>query len=223
MITHILFDLDGTLTNPEEGITKCVAHALEHFGVHPSNKRELRKFIGPPLKDSFMEFYGFSESDALLAIEKYRERFSTVGIFENKLYSGTVKMLQNLKALGITLAVASSKPEVYTKKIIEHFDLSEFFDAVCGSELDGKRTAKSEVIKYALSFLGNPPLDDTIMVGDRKHDIIGAKKVGIRSIGVLYGFGSLDELVAAKADYIAEKTAEVYDIVTQISEYEGLI
>ncbi len=214
MARYALFDLDGTLTDPEEGITRSVAHALAHFGIEVSDLRSLRKFIGPPLKDSFMEFYGFSEADALTAIDKYRERFSTVGIFENRLYPGMESVLSRLCGDGLTLAVASSKPEIYVKQIVEHFGLSRFFAAVCGSELDGRRTDKAEVISYALAALSSPPAADCIMVGDRKHDIVGAKKNSLRSVGVLYGFGSRDELLHAGADRLAESVSDVYDAVS---------
>ena len=214
MVHCALFDLDGTLTDPEEGITRCVAYALAHFGIEVSELRSLRKFIGPPLKDSFMEFYGLSEPDALAAIDKYRERFSAIGIFENRLYPGIESVLSQLCGDGLTLAVASSKPEVYVKQILEHFNLSRFFTAVCGSELDGRRTDKAEVISYALAALSSPPAADCVMVGDRMHDIIGARKNSLRSVGVLYGFGSRVELLQAGADRLAEAVSDVYDAIS---------
>jgi len=212
----LLFDLDGTLTNPEKGITLSVAYALEHFGIHVEDVSSLRKFIGPPLQDSFMEFFGFSPERANEAIEKYRERFSVTGIFENVPYEGIHSLLETLCSEGYRLAVASSKPEVFTRRIIEHFGMSAFFTAVCGSELDGRRSDKAEVIAYALDILGSPDRDSVIMIGDRKHDIIGAKKNGLRSIGVLFGFGDEAELSAAGADYIAASPSDVYTIIRSL-------
>ncbi len=217
MIKYILFDLDGTVTDPETGITLSVAYSLEHFGIKVEDVRELRKFIGPPLQDSYIDFYGFTPEKAIEAVAKYRERFSVTGIFENEPYPGIHQLLGKLKDAGYTLSIASSKPEIYTKQIVEHFELSPYFTEVCGSELDGRRTDKAEVISYALEKLGNPPAEEVLMVGDRKHDIIGAKKNGLRSIGVLYGFGDAEELNEAGADHIADSVEAVGSIISEIS------
>jgi len=213
MPNTILFDLDGTLTNPEQGITLSVAYALEHFGIHVEDTSSLRKFIGPPLQDSFMDFYGFSPEKTEAAIAKYRERFSTTGIFENIPYEGIHSLLSQLCSEGYRLAVASSKPEVFTRRIVEHFEMSPFFSAICGSELDGRRSDKAEVIAYALDTLGSPAPDSVLMVGDRKHDIIGAKKNGLHSIGVLFGFGDEEELRSAGADFLAASPEEIHEII----------
>lgn len=213
---YILFDLDGTVTDPETGITLSVAYALKHFGIEVEDTGSLRKFIGPPLLDSFMDFYGFSEVKAVEAVDKYRERFSVTGIFENEPYEGMHRLLGSLRDAGYTLAIASSKPEIYTKQIIEHFELAPYFTQVCGSELDGRRTDKAEVITYALEKLGSPAAENVVMVGDRKHDIIGAKKNGLISIGVLYGFGDEAELTEAGADYIAATVDNVGEIIENI-------
>lgn len=213
---YILFDLDGTVTDPETGITLSVAYALKHFGIEVEDTGSLRKFIGPPLLDSFMDFYGFSEVKAAEAVDKYRERFSVTGIFENEPYEGMHRLLGSLRDAGYTLAIASSKPEIYTKQIIEHFELAPYFTEVCGSELDGRRTDKAEVITYALEKLGSPAAENVVMVGDRKHDIIGAKKNGLISIGVLYGFGDEAELTEAGADYIAATVDNVGEIIENI-------
>ncbi len=213
MEKYILFDLDGTVTDPETGITLSVAYALRHFGIEVEDVSSLRKFIGPPLHDSFIDFYGFSREKAMEAVDKYRERFADIGIFENEPYDGIHKLLAGLKDAGYTLAIASSKPEVFTKRIIEHFELSPYFTHVCGSELDGRRTDKAEVITYALEKLGSPKAENVVMVGDRKHDILGAKKNGLTSIGVLYGFGDEAELREAGADYIAATVQEIGEIV----------
>lgn len=216
MKKYILFDLDGTVTDPEIGITLSVAYSLRHFGIEVEDARSLRKFIGPPLLDSFKDFYGFSAEKAEEAVEKYRERFSVTGIFENEPYDGIHSLLKELCGKGYTLAIASSKPEVFTKRIIEHFELAPYFTEVCGSELDGRRTNKAEVITYALEKLGSPPAEDTVMVGDRKHDILGAKANGLTSIGVLYGFGDEEELQEAGADYIAASVSHIGTIIEEL-------
>ena len=216
MAKYILFDLDGTVTDPEVGITLSVAYALRHYGIEVEDVSSLRKFIGPPLHDSFIDFYGFSREKAFEAVDKYRERFAETGIFENEPYEGIHELLAQLKSEGYIMAIASSKPEVFTKRIIEHFDLSPYFTEVCGSELDGSRTDKAEVITYALEKLGSPAPEDVVMVGDRHHDIAGAKKNSLTSIGVLYGFGSEDELREAGADYIAAAVQDIGSIIHQI-------
>ncbi|MBR6521946.1 MAG: HAD family hydrolase [Oscillospiraceae bacterium] len=216
MEKYILFDLDGTVTDPETGITLSVAYALKHFGIEVEDVRSLRKFIGPPLHDSFIEFYGFSREKAFEAVEKYRERFAETGIFENEPYAGMHELLADLKDAGYTLAIASSKPEVFTKRIIEHFGFSPYFTHVCGSELNGDRTNKAEVITYALGKLGSPAPKNVVMIGDRHHDIVGAKNNGLTSVGVLYGFGDEAELRDAGADYIAASVSEIASIIANI-------
>lgn len=206
---NILFDLDGTITDPKIGITKSVAFALGSFGIKITNLDDLCKFIGPPLKDSFCEYYGFNENDATAAVTKYREYFSEKGIFENVEYDGIREMLKKLSEQGKNLIIATSKPTVFAIKILEHFDLIKYFKFVAGDELDGSRSKKSEVISYALSQNNIVDLSSIIMVGDRKHDIIGAKEVGIKSLGVLYGYGDIKELEEAKADYIVANVKEL--------------
>lgn len=206
---YIFFDLDGTLTDPKEGITGSVAYALESFGIHVENRDDLCCFIGPPLLDSFMEYYGMTEDDANRAIAKYRERFSVTGLFENEVYSGIPQLLQQLKDAGKTLVIATSKPAVFSQRILDHFDLAKYFTFLSGSELDGRRNDKAEVIAYALEQTGITDLSDVIMIGDRKHDIVGAKKNGLPCIGVLYGYGDRAEHVAAGADYIVESVDEL--------------
>lgn len=213
MKKYILFDLDGTLTDPELGITRSVAYSLEHFNIHVNDLTSLRRFIGPPLMDSYIDFYGFSRENALKAIEKYRERFSCTGIFENRIYDGIPQLLSSLVNKGFTLAIASSKPEIYVKQIAEHFEIAKYFSAICGSELDGRRADKADVIAYALNSFAIPASPRAIMIGDRKHDIIGAGKIGLASIGVLYGFGSETELRAAGAQHIAPTVDNLSDII----------
>lgn len=205
----ILFDLDGTLTDPKEGITKSVQYSLKAFSIHIEDTDELIKFIGPPLRESYKRYYGFSDENSEKAVEKYREYFAEKGIFENGIYDGIGEMLQKLKQGGKRLAVATSKPAVYAEKILEHFGIDGYFDFVAGSELDGTRSKKSEVIRYALDNLGVSSLETALMVGDREHDILGAKEIGVEVIGVLYGYGDFDELTKAGADHIAGSVDEL--------------
>lgn len=212
MNQYLLFDLDGTLTDPKIGITTCVQYALKAFGIEEPDLDKLEPFIGPPLKDSFMEFYQMDDVQAEEAIAKYRERFQTVGMFENKVYPGIKRLLRRCKRKGAVLAAASSKPEVFVKKILEHFQLAQYFDVIVGSELDGRRTAKGEVVQEALHQLfpqGDIDYDNTVMIGDRKFDIQGAKDNKVVSIGVSYGYGSFEELQEAHADYIARTVEEL--------------
>lgn len=204
MYKYILFDLDGTLTDPAEGITNSVAYALKKFDIEIKDKTELYKFIGPPLQASFKEFYGFNDEQSTLAIEYYREYFRDKGMFENKVYDEIPELLQTLKSDGHTLIVATSKPEKFAMQILEHFDLIKYFDFVAGASMDGSLSAKADIIKYALEKNNITDLKSTIMVGDRKHDIIGAIENNIDSIGVLFGYGSKEELEQASATYISE-------------------
>ena len=206
---YILFDLDGTLTDPKEGITRCVQYSLRSFGIEEDTEN-LTPFIGPPLAQMFESSYGI---DGAAATAKYRERYATVGIFENRVYDGIAQMLVKLKAAEKMLALATSKPEVFARRILEKYELSQYFDVTVGSELDGRRTDKAEVIAEALRQLGNPDKDDAIMVGDRRHDVIGAKKCGIKCIGVRFGFAEQGELEKAGADYIAGSVSELSDML----------
>lgn len=210
MYQYILFDLDGTLTDPKIGITSCVQYALHKLGIEEPDLDELEPFIGPPLTDSFREFYGFDDETVQQAVIYYRERFSTVGLFENDIYPGIAQMLERLKQAGRRLAVASSKPTVFVKQILEHFEILSYFDVVVGSELDGTRVKKEEVVEEALRQLlcdGNG--HDIVMVGDRKFDIEGAKAYGIDSIGVAYGYAACGELEEAGADVIVDTVEEL--------------
>ena len=206
MYTHIFFDLDGTLTDPAQGITNSFIHALKFYGLPVPSYQELCKLIGPPLPYSFETTFGFDHDKAMEAVGKYRKYFSTKGLFENKVYPGIPGLLQTLKEQGRHLVVATSKPQEYSIKILEHFNLARYFDHICGSLMDESRSKKSEVIAYALECcrLGEGDKDKVLMVGDRFHDIEGAKANGIKSCGVLFGYGSRQELEEAGADYIAE-------------------
>lgn len=210
---YVFFDLDGTLTDPKEGITKSVAYALEAFGIYVEDLDTLCKFIGPPLKESFMVYYGLSDAQGDEAVEKYRERFSVTGLFENKVYDGIRETLEALKKSGKTLIVATSKPSIYSRQILEHFDLMKYFTFLSGSELDGTRVDKAEVIAYALQENGIRDLSNVIMVGDREHDIIGANKNGIDSVGVLYGYGCQEEFEENHATYAVESVEELRELL----------
>ena len=212
MKQYLLFDLDGTLTDPKEGITTCVQYALASFGIKEPDLDKLEPFIGPPLKDSFMEFYQMDEEQAQAAVEKYRERFRDTGIFENRLYDGIPELLQALNSKGMFMAVASSKPTVFVERILEHFNIAKYFKVVVGSELDGTRVEKDEVVEEALKQLfGDKPVDkdQVYMIGDRKFDAEGARAQGVESVCVTYGYGSMEELKEAKADYIVRSVEEL--------------
>ena len=209
MISYLLFDLDGTLTNPKEGITKCVQYALRHFQIDEPVLDKLIPFIGPPLRQSFMDVYGFDEAQATLAVAKYRERFSTVGLFENFPYPGIAAMLQQLQQQGKIMAVASSKPTIFVRQILEKFELAPYFQVIEGSNIDGSRVEKKEVIAEVLRQLGNPPAQQLLMVGDRKFDVIGAREMGLGCVGVRFGFAAPGELEDSGAVYIAETVADL--------------
>lgn len=212
MKKYLLFDLDGTLTDPKQGITGCVQYALKTFGIEEPDLDKLESFIGPPLKDSFMQFYHMSEEQAQEAIVRYRERFQEIGLFENEVYRGIPEMLKTLQAKGMILAVASSKPTVYVERILEHFKIRSYFQVVVGSELDGRRTAKDEVVQEALHQLfGEKPVcrEQIYMIGDRRFDVEGAKALGVESVGVTYGYGGMEELKEARADYIVRSVEEL--------------
>ncbi len=217
MHRYLLFDLDGTLTDPAEGITKCVQYALSYFGQEEHRPEELYCYIGPPLPESFEVYGGLSPEDAALAVEKYRERFRAKGMFENEVYPGIEKLLRTLRDGGKVLAVATSKPEVFAKEILEHFGLSEYFREVVGSELDGSRMDKAEVIREALARLSLTEKDKPLvaMVGDRRHDIIGAQKNGIASVGVTFGYAEEGELEKAGADRIVDSVSALEKLLQE--------
>ena len=197
----IFFDLDGTLTNPKPGITRSIQYALQRLD-HPTmpTEDELTWCIGPPLRASFVRLLG-AETSADLAVTYYRERFSDVGLYENGVYDGIGDVLTSLCASGHRLFVATSKPHVYAERIIDHFGLRDHFERVFGSELDGTRVDKSHLLEYALKQASVDP-SKTLMIGDRSHDMVGAKNNGMTGIGVLYGYGSRDELLEAGAHHV---------------------
>ena len=203
--SYFLFDLDGTLTDPGMGITNSVAYALAHFGITVTDRTRLYRFIGPPLMDSFMEYYGFTEEQATEAVVVYREYFADRGWAENAVYEGIETLLAELVAGGKTLLVATSKPQIFAERILTHFGLDKYFTHICGVALQAPRGySKADVIRETLAKAGVTDLSAAVMVGDRHHDIDGAKAVGISSVGVLYGYGDREEHETAGADAIAE-------------------
>ena len=201
----ILFDLDGTLTDPAEGITKAVEAALNHYGITVADRAALHKFIGPPLDESFPEFYGFDAARTAEATEVFRAYFDRQGWRENIPYPGVEDMLRDLRAAGKQLLVATSKPEVFALRIIEHFGLARYFDHICGAPMDNQEGAKkAAVIRDALRRAGVEDLSTAVMVGDRRHDIDGARQAGLEAVGVLWGYGDLQELEASHPVHIVE-------------------
>ena len=201
----ILFDLDGTLTDPAEGITKAVEAALNHYGITVADRAALHKFIGPPLDESFPEFYGFDAAQTAEATEVFRAYFDRQGWRENIPYPGVEDMLRDLRAAGKRLLVATSKPEVFALRIMEHFGLAQYFDHICGAPMDNQEGAKkAAVIRDALRRAGVEDLSTAVMVGDRRHDIDGARQAGLEAVGVLWGYGDLRELEASHPVHIVE-------------------
>ncbi|WP_102346108.1 HAD family hydrolase [Bacillus sp. Marseille-P3661] len=211
----ILFDLDGTLSDPKVGITKSVQYALQKMDIVESDLDKLECFIGPPLHVSFAEYYNFDEVQIPKAIDFYRERFKEKGMYENELYSKIPLLLKSLKEQGFTLVVATSKPTVFAEKILEHFNIDQYFEMIVGSYLDGTRASKTEIIQYILGKYNEHKLGDFIMIGDRKHDIIGASNTGIDSIGVTYGYGSFEELCHSKPTHIVNSVAELKGVLLE--------
>lgn len=214
MYKYVLFDLDGTITEPYEGISKSVIYALDFFGVKTYDESKLRAFIGPPLFDSFKTQFGFDDEKAKKAVEKYRERYGSAGWKECSINEGTRELLEGVKANGKIAALATSKPEEFAKKILEHFGLSGYFDFIGGAEFNvNGRNSKSDIIAYVREKLGIDNPAEAIMVGDRFYDVEGAREEGIDTIGVLCGYGSKEEFIRCDAAYIAENMSEVLPIV----------
>lgn len=210
----VLFDLDGTLTNPGLGITNSVMYSLKKYGIEGQPRESLYRFIGPPLHESYEKFYSFSREQAMQAVSYYREYYEEKGMFENEVYPGIKELLRDLTKQGVLCLVATSKPEIYAKKILDYYELSNYFYYIAGANMDGTRTDKAEVIAYALKQIpAEYSNKKVLMVGDRSHDIIGAKKNGIDCAGVLFGYGSREELKEAGADFIADSVEAVRNIV----------
>lgn len=210
MYKAIFFDLDGTLTESGEGITKSVQYALEKIGKPEEDLEKLKVFVGPPLMEQFMKYAGVDETTGRKAVEFYRERYEVKGIYENHPYEGVAEMLQELKRKGYILAVASSKPEYYVTQILDYFKLSSYFDVVVGSEMNGARTSKSEVIEEALKRINmSDKRNEVLMVGDKEHDVLGARAAGLDCVAVAYGYGTQEELTEANPLKIVDSVDEL--------------
>ncbi|MCQ4270511.1 HAD family hydrolase [Pseudomonas kuykendallii] len=210
----VLFDLDGTLTDPRVGITRSIQHALAQLGIDEPDLAKLEPFIGPPLLQAFMQYYGFDEARAWEAVGHYRERFKVTGLYENRVFEGVPEMLGVLNAQGRTLYIATSKPTVFAREIARHFGFDRHFKVIYGSELDGTRTDKVELIRHLLAEEGLDPAD-CLMVGDRKHDLIGAHRNGLQAVGIGYGFGSHAELMAESPAWYFASLAELQQAFTR--------
>lgn len=211
MQKSILFDLDGTLTDSGEGIINCAIPALEHFGIQPPSREEMRVFVGPPLHETFVRF-GVPEDQADEAVRIFRSRYAPVGLFENIPYPGIPEMLEKLQQEGYSLYVATSKPEPMAVKILGHFDMAKYFTRICGASADRSRSTKDAVIAYLLEQAGND--SSMIMVGDTKFDVLGAAVHGISCIGVAWGYGTVEEMIQAGACSIANTADELYSLLT---------
>lgn len=193
---YLLFDLDGTITDNSEGVYKSFEYALNHYGITVENLNDLSSVIGPPLKNSFMELYAFSEEKADDAVAKYRERYSVTGLFEGYIYPGIEKLFKDLSARGYKIVLATSKPEVFARRILKHFELEKYFHFIGGAEIGGKISEKEDVIEHILQSLNITDVSSCLMIGDRKFDLIGANHFNMDAMGVLYGFGDVKELSA---------------------------
>jgi phosphoglycolate phosphatase len=211
----VLFDLDGTLTDPKPGITRSVAYALERMGIEVDDPDTLTPFIGPPLHQSFARYYGFDEAQARMAVALYREYFAETGLYENAVYPGIADLLERLHSRDRRLFVATSKPTIYARRILEHFELHGYFEQIVGSDLDLTRADKEQIIAEILATHEEAAREMAVMVGDREHDIIGARANQIDSIGVTYGYGSLAELRDAGATAIAASVDELAALLVQ--------
>ena len=213
MYQYILFDLDGTLTDSREGITKSVQYALDKLWIHEDDLTKLEQFIGPPLHEQFMAAYGLDDADAHMAVAAYRERFSVIGWKENILFEEVPQLLSDLKKAGRIVAIASSKPRIFVDKILEYFHVDQYFDVVSGASLDGVVSTKSQVVQQAIAELNILALSEVVLVGDRLHDVEGAHQNGVACIGVTFGFGGREELETAGADVIAESFGELKQLL----------
>lgn len=205
----VLFDLDGTLTDPKLGITRSVQYALRKHGIEPPDADALEPFIGPPLEQSFRLTFGFDANQARRAVEDYREYFAQQGLYENEVYAGIPALLRDLHAADVRIGLATSKPTVFAQRILDHFDLAKHFDLIVGSFLDGQRVEKSEVVAHALAGVADVSPERVVMVGDRMHDVHGAHANGIDAIAVTYGYGSREELRAAAPISLAASVDEL--------------
>lgn len=216
MFDYILFDLDGTVTDPFEGITKCVIYALDSFGIKVKDPKELTSFIGPPLFEQFKKFCGFDDEQAERAVNKYRERYKEIGWKECALTEGTRELLAELKKMGKTVALATSKPEPFAARILEYFDIAKYFDLIGGAEINHSgRNSKEAVIEYVINSLGIKDRSKAVIIGDTLYDADGAKACGIECIGVLCGYGTREELLSHGAMAAAENMKKVLNLILE--------
>lgn len=209
----VLFDLDGTLFDTSEGIMECYRAGLEHFRIYVNDNSELNKVIGPSLYTSYREFFGLEENQVNEAVRIYRKKYNSEGIYKCRMYDGIDNVLNTIKLNGVKLCTATSKPQIMAQKILKFSGLDEYFNVICGAELDGSRSDKVELINTALKLCGFTDKGKAVMIGDRFYDIKGAIDTGIHSIGVTYGFGERYELAKAGAEYIVNSPGEIIDIV----------
>lgn len=212
----VLFDLDGTLSNSKEGITKCVQYALKHFGIEEPDRDKLEIFIGPPLVDSFMNFYGMSLEDAKIATAKYRERYTPIGIHEASMYPGARECIEELKRQGYIIGMASSKPEEYCRIILEDFGILELFDDVVGATMDGRIDSKEQVLMEVFRRWSHYGKDEMCLIGDSIYDVEGANLVGIPCVAVSYGFGDVQEMTAAGAVAVIDNLVELPEVLKRL-------
>ena len=213
---NILFDLDGTISNSKEGITKCVQYALQSFDIYEENLSKLESFIGPPLVDSFMKYYNFSETKAKEATKKYRQRYSEIGVHEAEIYPNVEECLIELKNRNFFIGLASSKPENFCKTVLKDFNIIQYFDDIVGATLDGKISSKKDVLEEVFSRNNNLKKEDSLLIGDTVYDILGAKYIGIPCIGVSYGFGKVEEMKKAEATTIIDDILELVDLLKSL-------
>lgn len=206
---YLFFDLDGTLTDSCEGIYKSFEYALGFYGIEVKDLNTLKPVLGPPLKDSFMDMYGFDEKTADEAVAKYRERFSVTGLYENRVYDGVYEMLSALKEKGYFIALATSKPEKFARVILKHFELEKYFDFIAGATIGGNISTKEDVINHIINSLNITDNSKILMIGDRKYDLIGAREFDIDAMGVLYGYGSVQELSEYPSVMLAKTPEDV--------------
>ena len=206
---YLFFDLDGTLTDSCEGIYKSFEYALGFYGIEVKDLNTLKPVLGPPLKDSFIDMYGFDEKTADEAVAKYRERFSVTGLYENRVYDGVYEMLSALKEKGYFIALATSKPEKFARVILKHFELEKYFDFIAGATIGGNISTKEDVINHIINSLNITDNSKILMIGDRKYDLIGAKEFDIDAMGVLYGYGSVQELSEYPSVMLAKTPEDV--------------
>lgn len=221
MEQYVLFDLDGTLTDSAEGIVNSVIYALKQNGIEETDREKLLAFVGPPLVDSFMKYYGMTEEDAKKTTEDYRVYFRDRGWCENYVYDGIPEALEALRKEGFRLVVATSKPEVFARRIMEYFKLDSYFEIIGGSTLDGRISKKGQVIDYVLNTIGTEERKRVIMVGDREHDVNGARENGLPCVGVLYGYGSREELEAAGASFICPDVNSLPAVIKEAFHCSG--